>query len=463
MMTKNSKKTVLDSLTEQQKNDLSYLLELASKHEDKDLATAEAIMLFAQEKRPNAPKVKKKLALYQEMKQKKAAALSKKQAKGTAIPRAHAQTPEKRKFSIDFKKWLKAPIVYCTLLPWLIFAFYTVFIETPKFESQAQIIVKQPDGASTMDASMALLSGFTGQSTSSDPQLVKAYIHSQDMLNYIESQLKLFEHISSDNVDVFSRLSGDASREDFVDYFLKMVDIYIDDASSVITVKVKGFDASYTQSLTQVIVERSEWYINSIGHHLANEQLKFVQGEHNLVEQKLSKTQTELLQFQQEHNLIDPLAEGAAMQQIAYGLEGQIAAKEAELKTLLAVMSSNAPQVMATKSALEGLKLQLVAERSRLATTKNNMSVSEILAKFTDLKVNLDLALQAYTASQISLEKSRIEAYRQLKYLIVVEAPTLPEDATYPKEQYNLLLAAVLLLLVFGIGKIIIATIKELG
>ncbi|EXJ40109.1 capsular polysaccharide export system inner membrane KpsE domain protein [Vibrio parahaemolyticus VPTS-2010_2] len=169
------------------------------------------------------------------------------------------------------------------------------------------------------------------------------------------------------------------------------------------------------------------------------------------------------MQFQQEHNLIDPLAEGAAMQQIAYGLEGQIAAKEAELKTLLAVMSGNAPQVMATKSALEGLKLQLVAERSRLATTKNNMSVSEILAKFTDLKVNLDLALQAYTASQISLEKSRIEAYRQLKYLIVVEAPTLPEDATYPKEQYNLLLAAVLLLLVFGIGKIIIATVRELG
>ncbi|MCX8925365.1 lipopolysaccharide biosynthesis protein [Vibrio parahaemolyticus] len=463
MMTKNSKNTVLDSLTEQQKNDLNYLLELAEQYEKKDLANAEAIMLFAQEKRPNAPKVKKKLALYQEMKQKKAAALSKKQAKGATIPRAHAQTPEKRKFSFDFKNWLKAPIVYCTLLPWLVFAFYTVFIETPKFESQAQIIVKQPDGASTMDASMALLSGFTGQSTSSDPQLVKAYIHSQDMLNYIESQLKLFEHVSSGDVDVFSRLSSDASREDFVEYYLKMVDIYIDDASSVITVKVKGFDANYTQSLTQVIVERSEWYINSIGHHLANEQLKFVQGEHNLVEQKLSQSQTELLQFQQEHNLIDPLAEGAAMQQIAYGLEGQIAAKEAELKTLLAVMSSNAPQVMATKSALEGLKLQLVAERSRLATTKNNMSVSEILAKFTDLKVNLDLALQAYTASQISLEKSRIEAYRQLKYLIVVEAPTLPEDATYPKEQYNLLLAAVLLLLVFGIGKIIIATIKELG
>ncbi|MBE5131217.1 hypothetical protein HJ041_16020 [Vibrio parahaemolyticus] len=71
MMTKNSKNTVLDSLTEQQKNDLNYLLELAEQYEKKDLANAEAIMLFAQEKRPNAPKVKKKIALYQEMKQKK--------------------------------------------------------------------------------------------------------------------------------------------------------------------------------------------------------------------------------------------------------------------------------------------------------------------------------------------------------------------------------------------------------
>lgn len=35
MMTKNSKNTVLESLTEQQKNDLNYLLELAEQYEKK--------------------------------------------------------------------------------------------------------------------------------------------------------------------------------------------------------------------------------------------------------------------------------------------------------------------------------------------------------------------------------------------------------------------------------------------
>ncbi|WP_394145926.1 lipopolysaccharide biosynthesis protein [Vibrio atypicus] len=452
---------VVTSLTAAQKQDFEFLIDLATKHEKSDLETATEIIQLAKKLRPKAPRVEHKLSMYERMS--KRAAAQAKQTPIEALPRSHANTPSKKSMKLDVKKWLRAPIAFFVLLPWLAFAIYTVLIATPKFESQAQIIVKQPDGASTMDASMALLSGFTGQSTSSDPQLVKAYIHSQDMLDYLEQQLSLFEHATNDNVDFLSRLESGASREDFMSFYQSSVDVYIDDASSVITISVNAFGADYTRALTNAIVERAEWYINSIGHHLANEQLKFVQGEHALVEKRLSSAQSALLQFQQQYNLLDPLAEGAAMQQIAYGLEGQIAIKEAELKSLLAVMSKNAPQVMATKSALDGLKAQLVTERSRLAAKKDNMSVSEILSKFTDLKIDMDLALQAYTASQVSLEKSRIEAYRQLKYLIVVEAPTLPEDAKYPNVEYNLLLAAVILLLVFGIGKIIIATIRELG
>lgn len=44
-----------------------------------------------------------------------------------------------------------------------------------RYESQARVIVQQPDGMATMDASMALLSGL-GMPTSSgsDAELVKA-------------------------------------------------------------------------------------------------------------------------------------------------------------------------------------------------------------------------------------------------------------------------------------------------
>jgi capsular polysaccharide transport system permease protein len=74
----------------------------------------------------------------------------------------------------------------------------------------------------------------------------------------------------------------------------------------------------------------------------------------------------------------------------------------------------------------------------------------------------MELAIQAYTSSQISLEKSRIEAYRQIKYLIVVEKATLSQESKYPDVFYNISLFVLLFSLVFGIGKIVISTIQEL-
>jgi capsular polysaccharide transport system permease protein len=92
----------------------------------------------------------------------------------------------------------------------------------------------------------------------------------------------------------------------------------------------------------------------------------------------------------------------------------------------------------------------------------NEIGVNDILAKFSDYKINLEFALQAYTASKVSLEASRIEAYQQLKHLVKIESPTLPEDAKYPRILYNIALLLVVLIIVFGITKLIIATAHEL-
>ena len=38
----------------------------------------------------------------------------------------------------------------------------------------------------------------------------------------------------------------------------------------------------------------------------------------------------------------------------------------------------------------------------------------------------------------MSLEQARIEAYRKLKYLVVVDSPSLAEEAEFPKRLYNI-------------------------
>ncbi len=358
----------------------------------------------------------------------------------------------------------RSPFMAFVVLPCILFAFYQSVIASERFESQAQVIVKQPDGAATMDASMAMLSGLGLPSSSgSDTELVKAYVYSNDMLDYLQSHLDLRKHFSAIDIDWFSRLASEATREELFEYYQERVKVEINDASGVVSIYTQGFTSEFAQKLANVIVSRAEWYINSIGHQLARSQLKFVSAEHQLVEQKLQNAQTELLKFQKQHNLLDPTAEGVAFQQIAYELEGQITAKEAELKNLRTIMSDQAPKVIAMKSQLTALKAQLVTERNKLSHhSEEQNSVGEILAQYSDLKVKADLALQAYTSSQISLEKSRIEAYRQLKYLITVESATLSQESKYPDVFYNVSLFALVLAMAFIICRIIISTIREL-
>ncbi|WBA17137.1 lipopolysaccharide biosynthesis protein [Salinivibrio kushneri] len=367
-----------------------------------------------------------------------------------------------------WQHWLnalkKSHFFLLVVIPTLLFAFYQLVWATERYESQAQVIVQQPDGMATMDASMAVLSGLgVTNSGVSDTELVKAYILSNDMLRYLDKQLNLRQHYANQSIDWFSRLAEDATREEFLQYYQNHLEVYIDSNSSIVHVYSQGFDKDFAQVLTQTIVNRAEWYINSIGHKLAEEQLKFIKHEHENIEKRLEKAQVKLMNFQQRYNLLDPTAEGTAMQKITYGLEGQVSAKEAELKGLSSIMSATAPQVMQAKNQLQALKEQLEKERAKLAEEDGSVTpLSEVLAKFTDLKVKMELALQAYTSSQVSLEKSRIEAYRQLKYLMVVEAATPPEDAKYPDAFYNISLFAVIAAILFAIGNIILSTIREL-
>jgi capsular polysaccharide transport system permease protein len=364
------------------------------------------------------------------------------------------------------------PLTIFVLLPFFIFTFYQVILASPQYESQARLIVKEPDAMATLDPAMAFMSGFGVGASNLDTELIKAFINSNDMLVYLERTLKISKHYSDNQYDFISRLDNDASREDLLSYYLDRVLIEIDDNSQVISIFIQAFEPSFALLISQTIVERAEWYINDVGHNLAKKQLEFVKQEHQLVERRLQTAKTDLLSFQRRHDLLDPQAEGLALQQITYQLEGLVASKQTELIGLRNSMSENAPKVIQAKSQLDSMLEQLKKERSRLTSENNvnqalpeeeqNLSVSQILAKFSDYEINIELALQAYTFSQVSLEKSRIEAYRQLKYLVTVESPTNPQDAKYPEVMYNISLFLVVILMLYGIGRIVIATVSEL-
>lgn len=467
---------IKSGLTAAQIKDPLYFCELSKSYENEDLDLTYRILLHAFRLDNKSQQIKSRLTKIRRLKKDVDDKLTLEQIDNIIVLEQsvdeNTDTSEEQKpffiksyFKIkseDFLERFKQPLFVFVLLPWLLYALYLTLFASPIFESSSQIILKQPDSVATMDPTMAMLTGLGVSNGNTDVELVKAYILSSDMLTYLDKKLELKKHYVSDTADFFSRLSADSSFEEFNEYYKQHVIVEIDDISKIISIKVQAFEPIYAKELNDLIIKRSEWFINSIGHKLAKEQLSFINGEHDIITSKLEVAKKKLLAFQRENKLLSPEAEGTAFQEIAYSLESSISLKKAELRSLRSTMSESASQIQSAKSMLKALTEQLKEENQRISGGTGINNIATKLAEFSDYKIDLELALQAYSSSLVSLEKSRIEAYRKLQYLLTIETSTLPDDNQYPTIIYNLTLFAIILLLVFGISKILIATINEL-
>ena len=388
---------------------------------------------------------------------------------------ATSEQISKAKLSIQAgigRSLLMNPYFLTVVLPVLLMWFYLGFWASERYESRAQLTVQSSEQSAAIDPSMMAMAALgSSGSNVQDAELVKAYVLSRDMLTQLQEELNLREIYSNSSIDMFSDMDKDASIEDFHAFYLAHVDVYVDVASGIITISAQAFDPPSARAITNTIVRFAEDYINSISRELGTAKLSFMREESERTLTQLRAAQERLIKFQNEYSLLDPEAEGLALQQITYSIESQITNKESELATLRAAMTANAPPVILVQSQVDALRDQLAAERARLVSTTseesqssaNSMSVSEVIAKYADYKLDLELALQAYTLSQVSVESAQVETYRQAKYLVTLESPTEPQDNQYPLIIYNLSLMLVLLLLLNAIVRIVMATVRELG
>ncbi len=350
------------------------------------------------------------------------------------------------------------------LAPWLLYAFYLIVWAAPQYESTSKLIIKSTDGGSSFDPTSLLGASISGVASTNDSQIIESYIKSQDMMRYLEKTLSLSSHYGADHADMFSRLPEDHSQTQFYEYYLQQISVEVDSASSVITLNVKAYTPEFAQQVNSTIVNKAEQFLNDINNNLAKSKMEFAKGEHQVVEDKLQTAKRDILAFQSKYNVLDPTAEGAASQQIAFSLQATLAQKKAELNTMETMMSPSAPEVQNIKRQIGALQQQINIQKEGFSNqvTGESLSVTEQMAKYSDLQIQLQLAIQAFSSSLVSLENARVEAYQKLQYLVTIESPTLPDDNAYPKIVYNLVLFGVILLILYGTARIIIATIKEL-
>ncbi|KWF93575.1 lipopolysaccharide biosynthesis protein [Burkholderia diffusa] len=347
------------------------------------------------------------------------------------------------------------------VVPLLACGLYLSLISRDRFVSESQVLVK--DSSRSISAGLnlqALLAGGGDATARDDAIVLRQYIESPDMLAKIDARLKLKDAFGHVGLDVFNRLSRDATREDVLRYYLRRVDVEVDDKAGMLTIRTQGMTPEYARAFNQALLSESESFLNELSHRISRNNMQFAREEVDRSYDEVKGARDAVIAFENKTGLVDPAASAEAGGRMVVEMEAKQAELEAELRNLQTFMNNDAPPVVAKRNALSALVAQISAEKAKLSSPGDG-KMNRTAAQYAELKSRLQFATDLYRVSLSSFEKSRIESAHKAKSLSVIVMPNLPEEAEYPRKLHILASLAVGLVLLFGVIRLAQSIIED--
>ncbi len=356
------------------------------------------------------------------------------------------------------RHFLAFSFLLLVLAPVAVLGYFWVAVASDRYVSGAGFSVRSIEQGGGAD----LLGGLTGMasagSTSSDSYMVMEFLESRAMVERVEARKTFTEMFSRSDVDPIFRMSRASGIEDKVAYWRSRIETSYDASSGIVEFEVEAFTREDARLLADTVLEEASTLVNKLSENARNESVANAEAEVRRAEDRLRKAMIDLRQFRDAHGDVDPTATAAAQLEIDTQVEAEITDLRARISVLAPKVSAKAPRLVMMRERLQSLESQIASAKDSEAKQDD---ISSRLEKYETITIEKQFAQQAYTTALSSLEKARVKADGQQRYLAVFSDPATPEIALRPQRLLNILLMTVCAIALWGIGVLVVYSVRD--
>ena len=360
--------------------------------------------------------------------------------------------------------WSRLPIglILVVILPTLLAAIYYLGIASPIYVSEARFVVKTP-GRTQVSSLGVALQGVGITSGPTDSFAVHEYITSRDALNQLQRRLDIAAIIGRRDADFLSRYPrpGESRTEESLYKALqRFVTVGYDSTTGISTLRVEAFRPDEAKAISETLLAGGESLINRLNQRSAADAITEASRSQEEARTRLNSVQQRLTAFRNREGFIDPQLAAQESSQLIGGLLATIAQLRAEESQLRAEAPAS-PQLPTLTGRIAAYEGQVAQERAKL--TGGSSSLAPSVGAYQDLILERELADRQLAEATATLVSASQEARRQNLYLERIVEPNLPDKATLPKRWLALLTVFISCLLVYSVGWLIYAGVREHG
>jgi len=340
--------------------------------------------------------------------------------------------------------------LFIVTVPVAAVGYYLAFLAADQFHSRSAFSVRSEQGGGIAQNFLGILNTAGGTGSASDLDLLNDYIRSEAIVDRISAELDLRRIFSQHPKDWYFSLRADASSEELIDHWQKMVLVSNESHDGILHLEVRAFSSEDAHAIAKAILQASSELINRLSNDARADALRLSQELVDEAQADLQSVLQKLTEFRREYNIVSPEIELETSGGVLNALQTQLADALVAREELRSTANKSDPRVKSLDNQIKALRTQIDAERTNRAQADRTAEV-DIYGRYQSLLLEQEMMTQAYAQALASRASAHTETRKQARYLAVHIPPTLAETSLYPERFRIFLIVLVISILTWTI------------